>query len=74
MVPGHKMCCICFEYISLDDLWVDIDGQKYDMCRPCVGAYDVLAGLLVNAGYTNEQIIQTFKDLTTRFQADSIEP
>jgi hypothetical protein len=35
IVPGHRMCCICFEYISIDSLYIDAKGQKWDECTPC---------------------------------------
>jgi hypothetical protein len=28
----HKMCCICFEMTSVEDLWVDPMGVKWDIC------------------------------------------
>lgn len=31
----HRMCCICFEYIPVDELYVDDDGQKWDVCQKC---------------------------------------
>ena len=36
MVPGHKMCCVCFNFIPYDELYVDNDGQKWDNCVPCL--------------------------------------
>jgi len=36
MVPeGTVMCCLCFEAIPVDQLWVDNDGYKWDVCVPC---------------------------------------
>lgn len=31
----HKMCCICFEFVPVEDLWRDEGGQRWDMCVPC---------------------------------------
>lgn len=73
MVPDHKMCCLCFEYIPYDELYVDFTGQKWDMCKPCA-AYDTVCRALRDYGYNREQIIQTFKDLTPYFQAGRMEP
>lgn len=33
--PTHMMCCICFEYIPLEDLWTDESGQRWDVCKSC---------------------------------------
>lgn len=30
-----KMCCLCFEMIVLDDLYVDEHGDRWDMCCAC---------------------------------------
>lgn len=33
---NHRMiCCACAEWVDLDDLYVDEDGQKWDLCKPC---------------------------------------
>jgi hypothetical protein len=41
LVPaGHRMCCLCFEAIPVDQLWVDNDGMQWDMCVPCKAADD----------------------------------
>jgi hypothetical protein len=29
------MCCICFRYFNVEDLFIDDDGDKWDMCVPC---------------------------------------
>ena len=31
----HKMCCICCEFVPLDELWIDCQGQKWDLFKPC---------------------------------------
>ena len=31
----HYMCCICFEYTAIADLFVDFEGHKWDMCIDC---------------------------------------
>jgi len=31
----HRMCCICFEYVPVDNLWRDENGQRWDMCQDC---------------------------------------
>jgi hypothetical protein len=33
--PGWRMCCICFEAIKIEDLWVDSTGITWDMCKEC---------------------------------------
>lgn len=35
VTPTHAMCCICFEWFTHDNLWVDEDGQKWDVCIDC---------------------------------------
>lgn len=35
MVPGHKMCCLCFEFVPFSDLYEDARGFKWDICKPC---------------------------------------
>ena len=72
MVPGHKMCPVCFEYTPFEDLWVDKDGQKWDMCRPC-GAYNLFCGMLIDAGYDRPDIIKIFRYLTDRAVAVRME-
>ena len=29
------MCCICFSRFALDELHIDVDGSKVDVCIPC---------------------------------------
>lgn len=41
----HKLCCICFQYIPFDELWVDDLGQRWDMCVGCGLAEQVLEEL-----------------------------
>lgn len=31
----HQLCCICFEYIPVEDLYKDEQGQKWDVCQKC---------------------------------------
>lgn len=31
----HQLCCCCFEYIPVTELWVDEDGTKWDVCQDC---------------------------------------
>jgi len=33
-----KMCAICLEWFTLDQLFEDASGQKWDMCRGCAAA------------------------------------
>jgi hypothetical protein len=35
LTDGSVMCCICFGYYKPDELWVDLDGVKWDMCISC---------------------------------------
>ena len=65
-MPTHKGCCICFEFVPVEDLWQDLDGSRWDMCKPC-GAYELICGLLSGMGYEREQILEIFKDLTRYF-------
>ncbi len=32
---GKVMCCICFSRFKLDELHIDGDGQREDICEPC---------------------------------------
>lgn len=32
-VLTHKVCCICFEWVLVDNFYVDRWGQKWDMCK-----------------------------------------
>ena len=34
-VPGHMLCCICMTFTKIADLYVDADGDKWDMCVQC---------------------------------------
>ncbi len=34
---SHAMCCMCFNYIPLDECWMDDDGF-WDCCVPCMEA------------------------------------
>lgn len=65
MVPGHKMCCLCFEFIPIDDLYVDREGQKWDTCKPC-NAYEEVCIALRKAGWEREQILEILRQLTLR--------
>lgn len=73
MVPGHKMCCICFEYIPVEDLFVDPSGQKWDLCNPCNAYQEVISGLL-SLGYSKNETIALLRDLTRYLRPDRIEP
>lgn len=28
-------CCECFATFTPDECWVDVDGQKWDVCKAC---------------------------------------
>jgi hypothetical protein len=30
--PGWQRCCICFEARQVEELFVDADGQTWDLC------------------------------------------
>lgn len=32
---GKVMCCICFSRFSQDELHVDENGDREDVCKPC---------------------------------------
>ena len=32
---GQVMCCICFGRFTQDELWVDGQGDRWDMCKEC---------------------------------------
>lgn len=34
-IPGHVICSICIEATPIEDLYIDQDGDKWDMCKPC---------------------------------------
>ncbi len=29
------LCCVCFEWTKIEDLSVDKDGDKWDVCKGC---------------------------------------
>lgn len=31
----HALCAICLEWFTHDALWVDSEGQKWDICQSC---------------------------------------
>lgn len=31
----RKMCCLCFDFVPVDELFVDNAGDRWDMCRTC---------------------------------------
>lgn len=31
--PDHVRCCICFDLRTLDELAVDSEGTKWDVCK-----------------------------------------
>lgn len=31
----HALCAVCFEWFTHDQLWVDNDGDKWDVCFHC---------------------------------------
>lgn len=34
--PNRRLICqICTEWTSYDDLYVDSNGDKWDICKPC---------------------------------------
>ena len=37
---GNYMCCLCFEAFPLEELHMDEDGQREDVCIPCWEAED----------------------------------
>jgi hypothetical protein len=32
---GRKMCAICLDFKTRDELFEDAKGQKWDMCKRC---------------------------------------
>ena len=32
---GKVMCCLCFSRFDLDELHIDGDGQRENVCEPC---------------------------------------
>jgi hypothetical protein len=32
---GVVMCCMCFDRFAIEQLAVDVDGQRVDVCWPC---------------------------------------
>lgn len=36
---GRVMCSICFFRFTQDELWVDPQGSKWDVCRECGDKY-----------------------------------
>lgn len=39
---GKVMCCLCFDRFEVAELFVEADGDTYDVCRPC-GEVDAAA-------------------------------
>jgi len=35
---GRKMCCICLEFKTREELFDDARGHKWDICRGCADA------------------------------------
>jgi hypothetical protein len=31
----HILCCVCFEFTRVQDLYVDDAGEKWDVCHGC---------------------------------------
>jgi hypothetical protein len=56
------MCCICFEYTSFEDLWIDKDGT-WDMCWRC-GWIESQFVRLRQAGLTRDEILDYMRSLT----------
>ena len=54
--PGHAMCCSCFACIPVEDLYTDENGEKWDLCWPCIpsvlGPDVVVTHLIVDYGVT----------------------
>lgn len=73
MVPGHKMCCLCFEYIPYEELYVDSTGQKWDMCQPC-GVYQNVTKRLLDSGMTKDEVIKSMSILTAWAIRETMEP
>lgn len=32
---GLIMCCVCFERVSVAELYIEENGDVIDMCKPC---------------------------------------
>lgn len=40
----HQMCCVCFSYTLLADLWRDAEGEPWDLCsEECARAAGMVA-------------------------------
>jgi hypothetical protein len=37
---GMVMCCLCFDYITPDKMWVDESGYMHDVCAYCKAMED----------------------------------
>lgn len=36
---GRRLICeVCVEWTAFEDLYVDAQGQRWDVCRPCAEA------------------------------------
>lgn len=53
------MCCICFEWVDLADVYVDANNIKWDMCHTCGKLEDWLADQNRN-GRTNQELLQEY--------------
>jgi hypothetical protein len=34
-VLTHKMCCLCFDFIPVEDLFICEHESRWDQCKPC---------------------------------------
>jgi hypothetical protein len=39
----QHMCCLCFHCFPIEALWVDEQGQRWDICLNCKALDDALA-------------------------------
>lgn len=35
MANGKCICMVCMEPVPLDEVWVDSEGVRWDVCKPC---------------------------------------
>lgn len=35
LVPGKYLCCVHMDYVPIEDLFVDANSERWNVCKPC---------------------------------------